>query len=349
MRHKSLSHEGGIRLLALALIIAPLAPASHAIKIGTVLAERLLYVPSFGFMLLLGLLYDALKRSKWLRRVCFLLVLALYSSRAMVRSQDWSNDATLWKATTESVPRSAKAWKGLSNVVLRKGGEGGFIEARETALRAIEIHPSYGEGYGALGHAYQKLGQVSEAVHALKTSLRLSPGEYETAVNLGAAFGALGEMQQAWNTYSIALQHHPGKVAAYNNLGQILQQTGDWKAAVRMFEMGIKAEPKGEDVFAAFYNMGNAYVAEEPARAVENYVSALKLRPGMAQIYFNMGIAHHSLKNVESAAESLEIATHLQPDDPDAYNNLGHTLEMLGQQSKAKKAFGVVASLKQRL
>ena len=78
-------------------------------------------------------------------------------------------------------------------------------------------------------------------------------------------------------------------MAAYNNLGLILQQTGDWKGAVRMFESGIKvifeyldllghvvcwlklfssqAEPKGDDVFAAFYNIGNAYNAQESCNA----------------------------------------------------------------------------------
>ena len=66
----------------------------------------------------------------------------------------------------------------------------------------------------------------------------------------------------------------------------------------------------------------------------------------MGQVYYNMAVAHHSLEQLPEAVVALQFATKFQPDDPDAYSNLGATLEMTGNKAAAKAALGIAAQLR---
>ena len=99
-------HDTHIILLSLAFLIVPFVPATNLFfYVGFVVAERVLYIPSMGFCLLVGhgveMIYTRCRRKPWRKHVLVLWViglLAAYSVRTMIRNRDWVSEEQLYKS-----------------------------------------------------------------------------------------------------------------------------------------------------------------------------------------------------------------------------------------------------------
>lgn len=89
-------------LFALSLIIFPFLPASNLFfYVGFVVAERVLYVPSAGFCLLIGIASVRLWKNERMRGYfCagFVLVLVGFSAKTVLRNRDWRNEESLYRS-----------------------------------------------------------------------------------------------------------------------------------------------------------------------------------------------------------------------------------------------------------
>jgi len=100
-------------------------PASNLLfPTGTIMAERVMYLPSLG---VIALAIIAVERglqpvSTW-RRTSVLRFLALgvvvggFAVRTWIRNNDWQSDVSLWTATAQASPRSFKAHRGLAEAL----------------------------------------------------------------------------------------------------------------------------------------------------------------------------------------------------------------------------------------
>jgi len=100
-------------------------PASNLLfPTGTIMAERVMYLPSLG---VIALAIIAVERglqpvSTW-RRTSVLGFLALgvvvggFAVRTWIRNNDWQSDVSLWTATAQASPRSFKAHRGLAEAL----------------------------------------------------------------------------------------------------------------------------------------------------------------------------------------------------------------------------------------
>ena len=149
-------------LRCLALLLLPLLPASHVLLgVGTLIGERLLYVPSAGYCILLGLgaaaLLDVTRRIRHpaLRRslqrtaaVAAVAVLACGCALTWHRNRDWRDSAAITSATATVCPGSAKAQLSLGTLLLQRGDHSGAHQAFRAALR---VHPEYSDALYWLG------------------------------------------------------------------------------------------------------------------------------------------------------------------------------------------------------
>jgi tetratricopeptide (TPR) repeat protein len=151
--------------VVLALIVAPFFPASNALfYVGTYIGERLLYLPSVGFCLLVA---DALFPAdadaaaapankatatktppppppppKTRILLILSLLLTLYAARTYARNMDWRDESALFASALRVCPRSAKALLN-SGVLARRRTDGD--EALRLFQRAREVDPTYCE------------------------------------------------------------------------------------------------------------------------------------------------------------------------------------------------------------
>lgn len=91
--------------VAVAVSVASYVPASNALfYVGFVVAERVLYIPSVGYCLLVGCSAAALvKRARGRRSAAAVYVLyaatvAVYSARTVIRNRDWRDEESLYRS-----------------------------------------------------------------------------------------------------------------------------------------------------------------------------------------------------------------------------------------------------------
>lgn len=96
--------------MCLAFIVLPFLPASNLFfYVGFVVAERVLYIPSVGFCLLVALGFHVLWSShKMLATGGFVLLLVALGSRTLQRNADWKNEESLYRSAIHINP--AKGW-----------------------------------------------------------------------------------------------------------------------------------------------------------------------------------------------------------------------------------------------
>jgi protein O-mannosyl-transferase len=129
-------------LLSLGLFLAALLPVSNlVVRIGVLLAERLLYVPSIAVCLLAGAVAEAAMR-RVRPPLVFGLALALAAGLALLtadRNLDWSGPTTLWRDTVARVPRSGLAHANWAFSCVPFEGKGcTLLHLR----RAVELDPT---------------------------------------------------------------------------------------------------------------------------------------------------------------------------------------------------------------
>lgn len=131
-------------------ILVPFIPISGIIfTLGTLLAERLLYVPSIGYCLLLSWLVISVfnriipSTASWKKLLMMAVVMstvAFYSQRTMEYNHAWQSDETLFHHAVKVCPTSAKSNLQVSKIYSNRKD---FKTAGEYVVRAKEVDPEF--------------------------------------------------------------------------------------------------------------------------------------------------------------------------------------------------------------
>jgi protein O-mannosyl-transferase len=116
-------------------------PASNLIvPTGTIMAERLIYLPMAGVVALIVLAIDRAARAaptRWLVGALAVAIVAL-TARTIVRNRDWHSDLTLWSSTVRTSPLSFKAHRALAEALYEPGAPDATAEGLERAIAELE-------------------------------------------------------------------------------------------------------------------------------------------------------------------------------------------------------------------
>ena len=124
----------------IAFFFAALAPTSNmAILIGTIMAERFLYLPSIGFAGCLVVAVNAVcRRLPGAAPAALAVICVAFAARTYTRNFDWFDDKSLWTSAVEVCPDSYKTHSDLASVLT--GAEGaGLDRALTEADRSLAI------------------------------------------------------------------------------------------------------------------------------------------------------------------------------------------------------------------
>lgn len=201
--------------------VVTLLPVSHVLPHPELVAEHYLYIPSFGFCLLLGLALAHLIRlsphvfsrreaggsflgrvkevvAQWGRGLgygLFAALLLFYSVRTVTRNGDWQDEVTLWRKTVETAPNSARAHHNLGVALYQISQD---LDAAEQEFRqAIAVDPTYGPAYTGLAEVYLSALRFDDALPAARKGVELRPRRAWARWVLGMVYFRRGEYPQA--------------------------------------------------------------------------------------------------------------------------------------------------------
>jgi Flp pilus assembly protein TadD len=272
------------------------------LPIGTLMAERLLYLPSAGACLLAGWAVARAPAGRPASAAIALALLALGAAagRTLARLPEWRDDFALYRSAARVSPRSARIRFNLGNAHLRRGE---YVEAEAGYREALRIHPGFNDARVNLGMALLKRGRPGDALTWLRTAAAEEPHSAEIAVDLGLALRALGRGTEAETEFRRALSIDPRSARAHNNLGSIALSRGD------------------------------------VAGAIAHLAGAVRLEPGSAILRVNLADALNAGRRPAEAAEQFEAAHRLDPDLPEAQRGVGELALSRGDAAAAESAF----------
>jgi protein O-mannosyl-transferase len=193
--------------------------------IGTIKAERFLYVPSFGWCLAAGGL-ASLDRRLGLRVVAAIVL--LFALRTWVRNDDWRDDYSLFTATAIASPNSARAQANAGAVHAQRGE---LDVALDRYTVAVGILPAFVPAQLGRGKVLEIMGRHTEALAAYEAVRASEPGHLEATIRSADVRGATGDPIGAERGYRAALVAQPGHPELLLGLALSRARQGDRREA----------------------------------------------------------------------------------------------------------------------
>jgi tetratricopeptide (TPR) repeat protein len=240
--------------LAALLFAAPLALTANILfPIGTIKAERLLYLPSLGACLAAACLlarWSAI-RPRATAAVAVAL-LTLFASRTWVRNLDWRDSRALFASAVSASPRSAKAHHNLG-VALQMDGE--YEKALFHYEQAIAIYPDYAAAAFGIGHLAMLRGDEATALEWLQRAVRSDWQMSNAHFQLGLLYLRHGQYTAAEAALRAALADRPDNPLFLVNLAASRAAQGDpWGAREilrRIDDLTVANDPETAELLAA--------------------------------------------------------------------------------------------------
>jgi tetratricopeptide (TPR) repeat protein len=318
LRDNRLSFGAGFFLISL-LPLTNLIAISAPVDIDFPLAERFLYLPSFGFCLVLGVVIgECLRLNKLMAGIVISLLCIFYSCSTFARNQDWRKEEAFYELTAVSSPRSPVIHNNLG-VVYKSNGK--YNEAIEQFKRSLELNPRLIEANNNLGSAYKDKGWYQEAMAEYQRALKLFPDYTEAHNNLGNLYEKLGRYDLAEQELKIAIQLKPDLAEAHSNLGIVYFDLKRKDEAMKEFQEALRIKPNFAE---PYYNLGNLYEdLSQYEKAIWYYHQAIKSNPRYARAHFKLGVVYTKMTLYREAEKAYEQALLCKPDYAPPHLNLG--------------------------
>ena len=216
--------------IAAAFFAIPLALTANVLfPIGTIKAERLLYLPSAGLCLAAGWML-----ARWAAArpraagIAITALLVAFAARTWVRNADWRDERALYESAVRVAPESAKAHHNLAVALQRAGA---FDDAVAHYHRALTIYPDYAAASFGMGHVATLRGDDATALFWYQDALRRDPTFAKANLQLGLLHQRRGEYAAAESAFAAGLASTPDDSLLLVNLAAARLSQGDQAGA----------------------------------------------------------------------------------------------------------------------
>lgn len=356
--------------LALVLLVVPFLPASNIFfRVGFVIAERVLYLSSAGYCLLLASCvgWCCSHWAKYRKLVCvsMLALLCVYVLRCALRSHQWRSEKTLFTSALSVCPLNAKvhynvgknladrgnttaaivyyreavrlhptyvhAMNNLGNILKERNA---LVEAEELLSKAVSIQPDFAAAWMNLGIVQNSLQKFEEAERSYWNAIRFRKKYPDCYYNLGRLYADQNRHVDALNAWRNATMLKPDHSLAWNNMVILLDNTGNLGQAEAIGREALKIVPNDHTIM---FSLANVLGKLQKYKESESFfLNALKINPKAASCHGNLAVLYHRWGKLELAKKHYELSLKLDPEAPgtqDNYNMLRRKLDQLKRQT----------------
>jgi tetratricopeptide (TPR) repeat protein len=327
--------------LGLAMLALTFAMVSNILfLIGTIMAERLIYLPSAGFCLAVGALlarvaagasarYAVSKREPAVASrspiaalatarlgIPLVLLVALYGARTWTRNAVWHDPVTFFSGMVADAPQSARSQREIGALFADLGK---FDAARAAFDRSLAIRPNDAATLYNLGNAFVQEGRFDDAIATYHRALEAKPDFADALVNLGNAESLRGDHEAALTWMRRALALTPRSPSLRMNIANELFRLGSYPEARAEYEAALTLAPHSPDILTNY----GAFLL---SRGEHDAAAAAYRRAGdVPMALVGLGAAYRAKGMIAEARATLARATRLFPNNG-AVRQLGEVL-----------------------
>lgn len=325
--------------MALALLIVPFLPASNLFfRVGFVIAERVLYLSTAGFCILvvMGICKLQQKFTSMNTRYCLFFLVAVFMIRSIQRSNEWKTEMALFTAGAKTCPLNAKVHYNIGKL----NSDLGNIEKAISKYRlAISLNPEYDQAMNNLGNLLKDQGKNEEAEQLLRKAVEIRPDFAAAWMNLGIVQAALKKPREAEQSYHEALRHRRKYPDCYYNLGNLYLDMGQHQMALNAWRNATLLKPKHLNAWSNMVILLDNIEKLEQAEMVGK--EAVKLFPNDPTPYFNLANVMGKADRYKESEQYFLKAIQLSGNSPVAkmYANLGVLYHRWDKPAEAERAY----------
>ncbi|XP_022244376.1 transmembrane and TPR repeat-containing protein CG4050-like [Limulus polyphemus] len=358
-------------LMGLSLSVLPFLPASNLFcHVGFVIAERVLYLPSMGFCILIAIGWTHLWRDRRLRGsavVGLALLVTIHGMKTVVRNREWESDETLFSSGLRVNQKNAKLYNNLGKVLEEQSQ---YEEALQYFQQAIRIQPDDVRGYLNSGRLFTHMKKYQEAelvylkaksllpqANRIKSSeARITQTHLQLFLNLASLISRNNtRLEEADALYQEAIKLRSDYTRAYLNRGDFLMKINRTKEAEAMYERALQYDTHNPDLY---HNLGVLLMDQRKNQeALAMFNRALDIDPDHEQALVNSAIliqeSDMALHHKQLASERLRKMVEGGKQNELIYFNLGmlslENKDILGAEQWLNKALQIRPNLRSAL
>ncbi|OQR70395.1 transmembrane and TPR repeat-containing protein 3-like [Tropilaelaps mercedesae] len=335
-------------VISLAMLVFPFIPASNVFfPVGFVVAERVLYVPSIGFCMLIATGAENVRNRsaalRWCYKMGLFILCGSYMAKTVHRNFDWSDELSIYRSGLRANPNNAKLF---NNVGFAYQQQENYERALEFFRRASHLQPDDIGSWINVGRALNKLARFSEAeaaysrAHSLlprrsqrtgvtsnpAEELRVAPVHLNVFVSLANLITRNNSrLHEADTLYREAIAMKRDYVDAYTNRGEILLKMGRLNEAVQVYSQAVQLRPFDPDVH---FNLGVVLVKldrhsihkNHTERAAQEFLTVLKLDQAHQSALLSLSVCIQNISDARLHRRLVdrveELALSAQPKSP---------------------------------
>ena len=330
-------------IYSLVLLIVPFIPSSNIfLRVGFVLAERVLYIPSiglcicipFGFVMLL----DKFKIPRNFS-LCIFMIVILFSLKTYERNKVWLSRESLFVSGIRDMPNNAKMHYNYANFLRDNSRNseaishyrqavgmwpshasshnnlGTLLEGDEAISHfksAIVAKPTHSRAIFNLGNRLASQYRYTEAIQEFHSSLRIDNSSCDCWLSLASA---LIQSHSSTDEISYSLLHAEStatrSLSNWLNLAQLFLDIGDLSRAELYFNRCIEeiANVVIEGTEGCYLGLAAVHRANnELVRAEHLYEQTIELFPDCNKAYTAFGSFQYNTHEYKRAVELYRIA-----------------------------------------
>ncbi|KAM3858807.1 protein O-mannosyl-transferase TMTC1 [Diretmus argenteus] len=362
-------------LVGILFLVFPFIPASNLFfRVGFVVAERVLYMPSMGYCILvahgLGRLCSMVGRW-WTTAlsVSMLLLLLLFSWKTVQQNHIWLSREALFRSGIQTLPHNAKVHYNYANFLKDSGRHQEAIHHYTTALRlyprhasamnnlgtltnhpeeaeryyrrALDTNPQHNRALFNLGNLLKSQRKEKEAESLLRDSIRFGPHFADAYSSLASLYAEQKRFAEANEVYLQGIENCPDSSDLHNNYGVFLVDTGEGVLAAAHYQHAVRLKPAH---YVAMVNLGRLLRSSNDNKEAESWYKRALQVTRKVDILTPLGALYYNTGRYEEALQVYREAAALQPDSTDIWLALAQVLAMAGRTKEAEKmTLGIIS------
>lgn len=355
-------------LVGMLFLVFPFVPASNLFfRVGFVVAERVLYMPSMGYCILvahgLGRLCSVVGRwGATVLSVSMLLLLLLFSWKTVQQNNVWLSREALFRSGIQTLPHNAKVHYNYANflkdsnrhqeaihhynIALRlyprhasaMNNLGTLTQSPEEAERyyrkALDTNPQHNRALFNLGNLLKSQGKEKKAEALLRDSIRFGPHFADAYSSLASLYAEQRRFAEANEVYVKGIEHCPDSSDLHNNYGVFLVDTGEGELAAAHYQQAVRLKPAH---YVAMVNLGRLLRSSNENREAESWYKRALEVTRKVDILTPLGALYYNTGRYEEALQVYREAAALQPESTDIWLALAQVLAVAGHTKEAEK------------